>query len=499
MKKLFLIIALLTSVVIGCRKSGFKGDANTNKPPHTYMSADTIVRAGGNRYNTQVNIRWWGNDEDGFITGYKISFDQINWTFTKRQDSTFNLQMPLGKDTFDFHFYVKAIDNLGAEDSRSATLVLPVKNSFPTVKFLISEGSAGTITRNPVRSFPVLKYYWKAEDPDGAQDLDHVEFCLNDTNTSPFQVGATVSEITLSALNKSASVSKCNVYTGQSTTPLSQQIDGLKLGDTNILYVRAVDKVGSRSPYMASQRIFVKKVYSDILLVNAYLSSNARQQGNIFYTSNLNNAGYTKFDTLLAAEVLNNNYTELSPDNLTQSRVFALFKHIIWITDDANFTLAFGQKTTSDFFKNGGTMLMSVAFSSVFDTTQSWFDFTPVKSLVPQPPTQTFRMGNGAAITTPLAGWPSLTYSANLSIVRPVFKFENSPAYNYDYIYHGDITITGSGGGNWNSADSTNVVVKRSAGGNTNYIFSAVPFEKLNGSSNIDLFFKKALVNELKF
>jgi hypothetical protein len=86
-------------------------------------------------------------------------------------------------------------------------------------------------------------------------------------------------------------------------------------------------------------------------------------------------------------------------------------------------------------------------------------------------------------------------------IVRPIFKFDNNGTYNYEYIYNATIRITGGGPSyDWSNVDSTNVIAKRANSlGKTNFIFSALPLEKSNGNTNIDLFFKKAFIDELQF
>lgn len=502
MKYTLYIILFFVLITTACKKNKFEGNINTNKAPKTYMVVDTINRSGSNRYNSQVKVSWWGNDEDGYIKGYKISFDLVNWVYTSKQDSIFNLIIPQGNDTFDFNFYIKAVDNLNKEDEGYASIKYPIKNSKPSIAFIVPSGSAGIITKNPIKSFPVVKYNWLASDPDGDQDIDHIEICLNDSLLKPYILNASIKEVTFIAEQPSASITSCKVYVGQSISPLSDVILNMATNKENILYIRSVDKVGSKSNYIASNPLYIKKVNSDILMINAIVSSSQRIPVQDFYANALKAQNKNVFDTLQAVEIVNNNYTELSVDNLTQSRVFNLFKHIIWITDDANFSLAFGQKTTSDFFKLGGNMFMASAFANNWDTTSSWLDFTPVKALVPQKTGQTYRMVDQANIANAVSGWPALKFSTiGAPIVRPIFKFDNNGTYNYEYLYNATIRITGGGPSyDWSNVDSTNVIAKRAnSSGKTNFIFSALPLEKSNGNSNIDLFFKKALIDELQF
>lgn len=503
MRILIFALGVLSILLWGCKKNGFEQNPHPNKAPKTYMVVDTINRSGNNRYNSQVKVQWWGKDEDGFIKGYKISTDLVHWVNTNRQDSIFNLLLPQGKDTFDFRFYVKAIDNAGLEDASYASLAYPVKNSTPSISFIIPSGTSGIITKNPMRSLPVIKYSWVATDPDGSQDLHHIDICLNDTMQAPYQVNSNISDLTFLAELPTTNITTCKVFTGQSSVPLAATINNMMTNKINYIYIRSVDQVGSKSAYIASNPIYIKKVNSDILLINAIASSSQNIAIQTFYCNQLALQNKVIIDTLQALEIINNNYTELSVDNLTQSRILAMYKHIVWVTDDANYSLSFGQKITGEFFKSGGTMLMSVAFSNNWDTTSSWLDFTPIKALVPQKNGQTFRMVDQSLVTNVAAGWPVLKFvTAGAPIVRPIFKFDDNGSFTYQYLYNSTIKITGGGPSyDWASVDSTNVVVakKTASNGKTNFIFSSIPLEKLNGNSNIDLFFKKVLIDELSF
>src|ERR1044072_3118782 len=51
----------------------------TNQPPDTHLSLvpDSTISP----QKTRLTITWWGDDPDGFVAGYRISFDSLNWTF----------------------------------------------------------------------------------------------------------------------------------------------------------------------------------------------------------------------------------------------------------------------------------------------------------------------------------------------------------------------------------------------------------------------------------
>jgi hypothetical protein len=62
-------------------------------PPNTYLSifslpGDTLAPG-----KTVKKISWWGDSPNGFVIGFKISFDSLNWGFTTQNDSTFKFSL----------------------------------------------------------------------------------------------------------------------------------------------------------------------------------------------------------------------------------------------------------------------------------------------------------------------------------------------------------------------------------------------------------------------
>lgn len=500
---LFLAAVIITS----CKKEEFAGDATANLLPETHMLADTIQRSGDNRYRTQVLVQWWGNDADGFVTGYEVSLDGINWFFTTRQDSVFSLSLPAGKDTFDFPFYVRAIDNAGAKDLTPATLAYPVKNSAPDVRFIFASGTPGSPSRNPSKTFPVLRYSWEGSDPDGEDNIDHYELFLNDTTAAPYVLPANASAVTFVGKNFAGAVTDCDVFINNATVALSLPATGMKLNEYNTVYIRSVDKVNAKSVFKATPAVWVKKPASDVLVVNAFINTFTKNTVQNFYLSNMVNVGVTVFDTLQATEQVANNYTELSTDPLTQSRVFALFKKILWFSDDADFSLSLAQKSTTEFFakgqstSNGGRLFMALSIASDIDPLANYLDFTPVRKLVSPPAGSTFRFAKDSLVTPHKNGWPVLKSTAILPSARP-FEIPEAPSslYAYDTLYKASITQSSSQGATLWSGPS-HVIARRVtiSTGKSNFIISSLPFHLLNGNNNIGQFFQKTLKDELDF
>ena len=493
---LFFILGF--TLLIGCKKD-YSGDNNLRKTPETFFTVDTIIRDGENRFPSVVTLQWWGNDEDGFIVGYEVSFDQIDWTFTTRQDSTFRLNLPNNADTANIRIYIRAIDNDDLRDPSPATLVLPVKNSPPTVSFILPAASP---SRNPVRSFPAVKFFFSGSDPDGEANFSHYEIALNDTNSTLIRIEKNITEITLVATDITANISSCNIFPGVSLNALNNQISGMILNDTNRLFIRAVDNVGAQSAFAESQKIYIRKPKSDILFINGQVSPFNKSQIQATYSAAISNAINKTFDTLQAAEIVNNNYTELSPDPLTQSRVFSFFNKIIWYGDNAEFNLSIGQRSLGDFFAKDGKIMIIVEGNDVMEEVPSYFDFTPIGSLLPLTNGRAFIFNSNDTLypSNTNTNFPTLRTSNLLTGIRPFNLPSNNPSYNYQSLYNGKITLDDNGNISiWNGVSTLISKRTRLKDNKTDFIMVLLPLHRFNANNNLSTWFQRTLVNELEF
>jgi hypothetical protein len=461
---------------------------NPDLPPETYTIVDTIIRPGDSRFNSQVEISWWGDDPDGYIEGYEFTFDTIIsentvWHFTTSQDSIFLLPTPPGKDTLDFNFHIRAIDNSGVKDPSPASLTYPVKNSLPAVIFVNAEN-------NPVKTFPAIRFYWQGTDPDGNENLDHYELCWNDTSKIPYQLDVSATGAVFEAENLLADFPLCYVYVNNNETAQATLINGLVLNDSNVLYIRAVDKALDVSPYIASYKIFVKKPVSNILLVDGYSTGGASVE--TFYAQQLSQLGFGPVDTMQVFQQSGSVYTQLSPDNLTQSKVFAMFQTIIWFSNDAANSLSIGQKSLNEFFNNNGKLLMAVYVSSLFDEQSDFLDFTPIESFI-VPPDTTLLLTDTSKIIHLQPGYPDLKSTTFLGVVRPFNLAVSATAlYDAELIAKDNNTLGLSG---WNGK-STVMAKKANGSGQTNFIISTLELQKLDGFGNVNDLLKEILINE---
>lgn len=481
----FAVFALFA--VVSCKKD-FTGSPKENLPPNTFTVVDTIIRVGPERMESQVTLQWWGDDPDGVVKGFEYTFDSVltpitAWSFITRTDSTFVLPIPPGLDTVDFRFHIRAVDNDGLVDPTPASLGLPVKNSKPTVVFVDGPNK-------PLKTFPVLKFYWEATDLDGEDNIKQFELVWNDTTQTPFVIDAIAESGTFEAVDPTASASDVNVYLNNSTTSVGT-MPGLLLNDSNVLYIRVVDNSLATSAYATSYKVFVKKVTSDILLVDGY--GNAGSTVTNFYATQLQSIGIMSFDTMQVFATFNSAYTQQSPDNLTQARIFKMFNVIVWYSNDATKSLSLGQKTLGSFFDNDGMLLMSTYVSGTFDQQSTFLSFTPAQELIAVPQDTVLTMNTGVPVTNLLPDYPPLQSTAIVSTVRPV-----APALGAVALYNVELIAknTSNGGTNLWTGPSTVIVKKDNGSGQTNFVLSVLELQKLNGLSNMQLLFDQIFHDE---
>lgn len=476
---------LICSLQYGCKRD-FEGTEELNLAPDTYTIADTIIRFGDNRLESEVKLEWWGDDADGFITGYEFTFDGLitettNWIYTENQDSTFILAPPAGEDSADYVFTIRSIDNNGEKDPTPARLIIPVKNSPPTIVIVYG-------VNKPVKSFPVLKFYWEANDPDGEENLNHFELYFNDTTGTPYILDKTVSSAIFEAQDPTIIDLICNVYQNAATIPNAVLLNGLKSNSWNKLFIRAVDQSDAKSSFTISDSVYIKKVNSNLLLVNGY-STTANES---FYGSKLMNNGISIFDTIQIFEAIAGAYTQQSADNITQGKVFDIFDVIIWFSNSADNSFSLAQKTTEAFFNSGGKMLMSVYISSSFDPLSNFLDFTPIASLV-DPVDTTLILDLGAQLIPLDISYPVLQGTSIVGIVKPInLQIGSAPLYDAQLTAKDNITLTFTP---W-SGNSTVIAKKFDITGNTNFVISTLELNKLDGLLNMDAFFQKVLIDE---
>ncbi len=229
MKKILSLFVLSTLLFSACRK----GEITGQSAPETQLSFEAINLSGQNRLNSSVNLSWFGSDQDGFIEAYEFSLNGVDWVYTLEQDSTFVFDIPPGQDSVDIDFYVRAIDNDGLTDPTPAYLRVPLINTPPSAAFLDDRGPGDT-------AFIAATFFWNATDPDGDESLKEVQIKVNDGDWQAIDRNQNL--LTLlpdTAITTGTATSQ--IYYGTSTAAAPISLNGLRVNDSNRLYIRSID------------------------------------------------------------------------------------------------------------------------------------------------------------------------------------------------------------------------------------------------------------------
>ncbi len=387
MRLRYLLISLL--LLGGCSET--PNEPVDNLPPETYLSLqpDGELRTTTSRQH----IHWWGDDPDGFVAGYFISFDSNTWSFTTKNDSVFALSLS-GSDT-TYAFFVRAVDDqgngaydadgpygaepftdengngvwdageayidLGAVDPTPADLRYPIENSPPVVEF--TQGSDV-----PDTTFTVATFSWYGTDLDGDETIQNYMYALNDT----------LDPASWKALPRS-------------TTFITLfEDDGLVEGD-NIFYLKAVDIAGAQSRIIrmpdTSRSWYVRKPRTELLIVDDYGPADASAG---FYRSLTDTLfggrfrGADVFDIKTGASSTARGKYLPPYINPTFIETLKLFRYVIWYGDNTP-TLDVAQLALPDYQASGGHILFTAAFpESAIDPRGGITDFAPIDSLSPQ-------------------------------------------------------------------------------------------------------------------
>lgn len=255
MKKVLGYSLLLLSIFGSCRK----GEISRNGLPDTFISFESINLTGQNRLNSSVRLTWYGTDGDGYITGYELSLDNQTWAYTSTQDSVFVFDIPAGQDSADINFYVRAIDNDGNIDPSPAFLKVPLINTPPDAAFLDDRGPADT-------AFIAATFFWQASDPDGNNTLKAVELKINDGDWVAIDRSQNLLTF-LPDTSVQSGTARSAIYYGNSTAPAAISIEGMRVNDTNRVYIRSIDIADAVSAIDTSEIFYFRAKQSGIKML----------------------------------------------------------------------------------------------------------------------------------------------------------------------------------------------------------------------------------------
>ncbi len=423
MKKYNILIPLLllSILIISCSES-ITGSKVQNIPPDTHIFLHPDSGKTISQQSSKLKVHWWGDDPDGFVIGYLISWDQKNYGFTPLNDSTFSLVIR-GLDT-SYIFSAAAIDNagnkkydqtvvvnginyggepftdsnkngkwdegepfidFGAIDPTPANLTFPIKNSPPIVSFQQN-------SHVPDTTFTVASFAWNISDVDGNETVQKVYIALNDTS-SFIELPGSPRFVTIRAKAPfSGSSISADVFIGTTIgTPYAAKLPNLKLDAENVFYVKALDIAGTYSRMIqmpdTGKTWFVKKQKGNILIIDDY---GVNDQAASFYNSTMDSINLGIFKNKFDVLDIKFGKTSTTPGvllpkfiNPTFTEMLKLFKVVIWYSDNDP-SLEIAQLTVRNYTESGGKILLSMVFPQTFDT-RGLSDFLPIDSVSPIP------------------------------------------------------------------------------------------------------------------
>jgi len=419
-----------------------------NLPPQTYLSLfpDSIIAPG----STLKRIHWWGDDPDGFVASYRISFDSINWGYTTQNDSTFLLSIS-GNDS-TFRFYVSAVDDKGAVDPTPANNLYPVINTPPSMVF-----EAGT--EIPDTTFPLATFKWVGTDPDGNATISYYYWSLNDTNNFKRISGS----LDIMTLTKDS---------------------GLVINSDNVLYMKAQDNAGAFSNIVkmpdTSGSWYVKDVTSRVLLIKD-MPTSQMNNADFYFANAMDTISYDVLD-------IKSNNGSLIPTivNPMFIETLKLFDVVIWSAnrgatslENANFDLA--QQSLPYYVITGKKLFFTTGFPDVETQGQgNLINFAPIDSIS----TCTIALVlSGVYLLPQDLTYPVITTNTFVQRVRGMHPSQTaSILYRLPY--------------NSTCQDSVVIMIKDKQT-NPDVILMSMPVYYLNGNpANSKILFRKILIDE---
>lgn len=486
---------LLMVLFFGSCKDSLTGEKNENQPPTTKLTVESINRGDDFRLSSQIKISWFGTDPDGYVVGYEYAVNDTSegaWSFTTKTDSTFILPITPGQNQDDVLFKVRAIDNDGLKDPVGARLVYPIINSKPTVSINPTQSPPDTL-------YSIASFGWSFDDPDGLLNIEKTEVAVNDTINGWVEIPFTENDegelfISLEVDNSSEGEKDAQVFIGRSYSTLQHNgqdviIPGVKVGERNTFYVRAIDAAQEISD-LDSLSWVVKKQQSNTLFLHDYAGSNAEstlklhkealQANGIEPDIWIINDGEVVQDRVALSEAFP---TVIDP---TLKKTLAKWDHIYWISNDLDRNIIYAQDILSEFYQNGGTSFVNIPIKRK-GLGEDLFNYLPVDSIG----IGNFILNRNSVVAPEAPITAELTLNRSLTDAMPLKGISGSTVlYNGDYLRRLPI------GGNSPYNGYKGVAIENPEG---NLVYFAIDMRFLDGSDNIDEMIRDLVVGRLGF
>ncbi len=467
-----LLILVASVLLITCKK----GTRKDNESPQTVVTPHIINQVGENRLKSTVRLSWMGSDPDGYVEGFEISQDGQNWFYTTEFDSTFVFDIAEGSDTTDIDFYVRAIDNQGVKDPSPAYVRVPIKNSPPEVTFNQNFSTTDT-------AFLVATLFWEASDPDGFENLKNVRIRINEGDW--YEVDKSIENLTLIPENLNGTGSMNATVWFNSTEAESSTISGLKVNDTNNIYIQSVDIANSESEIDTIQGLYFKNKTSDLLVIGADISENA------FYRQHIGNV-YPTYDYIDYA--IDNGKWQPTFWDPTFSLLIKQYEKVCIFSDrkpyfnentkKENLIFESSARSIQDYYNSGGQIFTIGYFPSNLDSNSIVFGVFPMDRSTRF--NGSVFLKAGSTTVTGAQGYPDLQPTSFSPAVSPFV-----PSSDAESIMTADLDEPVG----WNGPD--HVGARRQLAGKTYQVHIGIGLYDANGiPANTDALFDKVLNQE---
>ncbi|MFA5832754.1 MAG: hypothetical protein WDA22_04665 [Bacteroidota bacterium] len=577
------IVLILVGLIIGSCQKDLPNQPKANQSPLTrlWLSSSTTL----NETSSRQHAYWYGEDPDGYVNGFLIATpesiatsniafpDTFTYAWTTKTDSI--IALPLIKARSIFTIIARATDNTFKEhsllqegaiirltpqpywdkngngifdggdllltslnssiDKKSASQLLPIRNTPPKVFFSVNPIDSATI-QQPDTTFTVATFSWYGTDIDGDNTISNFRLALNDSgpNKRWFSISGAVKLVTFIAprlvTNNATGEVEADVYTG--TFPSMQfrgKISGLKLNSNNVLYIQARDVAGDSSVTITmpssptTKKWYVKKPTSRMLVVVDYNQfdrqtalnnyRNALEQGlpgKSFSNFDILDVGYGLTASEKANQFSNPKYGSFVPAYLNPALIHTLklYDIVMWISDlSPSFIPA--QVSLFNYNLTGGKVIFTTGFPTnekaiIPGAIRTINDYAPIDSISTDtvstpsktPPVHTnadTRIPAGTKVFSLESGYPDLAFDSTQNIhsvnMRRVYKRTDAR-----YLYELDSSKFYYTNGTFRYQGSPEIAT---IDANRSIVFIAVPLHLLNGrQKNLPNFFKKVIVDE---
>ncbi|HEX2868072.1 MAG TPA: hypothetical protein VHO03_13585 [Ignavibacteriales bacterium] len=441
----FVPFIILAIILAACNEK-VADNLTENQAPHTFLSL--MPDSGISKQPSKLKVSWWGDDPDGLVVGYYLTWDGIHWAFTTGNDSLFALK--IGASDINYTFKVAAVDNggngvydnsvvqnginfgpepfidqngdgkfnpgekffdIGLVDPHPASLNYPIKNSAPTVAF-------DKLSSLPDTSYPVMTLGWDAEDIDGSETIVKINIALNDTTKFVTLPGNTrLVMLRMKDFNSPDAATEILLNASEGNI-FPEKLSGMNLNGNNKVYVQVEDISGAKStfssPEAQSRSWYVKKPVGNFLVINdnqsdPYAAGFFRTAFNQMHGGVLQN----KY------EIWNINKNKVPYDNVTFFETLKFFKYIFWYSDN-NPNLYLASISSRKFIDLGGKIAFSMSMPQAVDN-DLIKSFLPIDSVGASAKKDFIPTLFANENITSSAGYPALKNVSSLYGIRSIY------------------------------------------------------------------------------